>query len=563
MKKFYSVKEAAGILGFSTNTVYKYLDDGKLKGRRLGRGRFKIPYDELAPYIAPIEKVVTEVRKEAVAVAEEIHVEVKTEVTHDGNLIFNLFLALVVTGLGVVYLSPFMIPAGLLLIAITLFPERFSTLINFPQKAEAIGHTVRVLSTLAIGYTSYLVILQKDFIALTILSAVAIALFPKPKTTLLKDFLILTLAILGLGGITSLAFLPMAKANPIIFIFILFGIALLPLSLVFGDSKKHVKTTQFFLSILSLSLFGGSVYLLVQSMYPAAFFGFFYAVLSIFVLWYTSREDNLKMPSLVPLVFGWMGFVILLGLFVVNVIQQNLKASARAGMQDALELKAGEIDRYFDNIQGTISSNFTQSDTEPADSYETAKGIYNTLAGVSKVGVVDNSGTTVAVYPRNQKMVGENVGSAYFDRSKDSMRGFVTPLTSSAFGGKGVYATEPTFTTGNDVDKIIFVGVDLEDLSVKYQASMEGARFYAVDENGNYVLHQDTSMIGQKVEDPNGTLVQVETEARSPRWKLFMELPKGEVIRNVSVVAIMVSVLIIVNSAFCMGVFLFTPKRFI
>ena len=52
-KKFFSVSEAAKIIGVSTNTVYKYLDDGSLKGKRLGgRGRFKIPYLELAPYLA-------------------------------------------------------------------------------------------------------------------------------------------------------------------------------------------------------------------------------------------------------------------------------------------------------------------------------------------------------------------------------------------------------------------------------------------------------------------------------------------------------------------------------
>jgi len=52
-KNFYSVKEASKILSVSTNTIYKYLDEGSLKGKRLsGRGRFKIPYSEIAPYLA-------------------------------------------------------------------------------------------------------------------------------------------------------------------------------------------------------------------------------------------------------------------------------------------------------------------------------------------------------------------------------------------------------------------------------------------------------------------------------------------------------------------------------
>jgi excisionase family DNA binding protein len=57
-KRFYSVKEASKIVGVSTNTIYKYLDGGSLKGKRLsGRGRFKIPYSEIAPYLIQDEPV--------------------------------------------------------------------------------------------------------------------------------------------------------------------------------------------------------------------------------------------------------------------------------------------------------------------------------------------------------------------------------------------------------------------------------------------------------------------------------------------------------------------------
>lgn len=52
-KKYYTVKEAAAILAVSTNTLYKYLDEGKIRSRRFGQGRFKIPATELAAYINP------------------------------------------------------------------------------------------------------------------------------------------------------------------------------------------------------------------------------------------------------------------------------------------------------------------------------------------------------------------------------------------------------------------------------------------------------------------------------------------------------------------------------
>ena len=48
MPKTYTVKQVAVALGFSTNTVYKYLDEGKIKATRLGsEGRFRIPESEV------------------------------------------------------------------------------------------------------------------------------------------------------------------------------------------------------------------------------------------------------------------------------------------------------------------------------------------------------------------------------------------------------------------------------------------------------------------------------------------------------------------------------------
>jgi excisionase family DNA binding protein len=47
-KSTYTVKEVAGLLGFSTNTVYKYLEEGSIKAVRLGlEGRFRIPASEV------------------------------------------------------------------------------------------------------------------------------------------------------------------------------------------------------------------------------------------------------------------------------------------------------------------------------------------------------------------------------------------------------------------------------------------------------------------------------------------------------------------------------------
>ena len=42
MHRYYSVKNAAHLLGVSTNTIYKYVKNGKLETRRLGKGKIRI-----------------------------------------------------------------------------------------------------------------------------------------------------------------------------------------------------------------------------------------------------------------------------------------------------------------------------------------------------------------------------------------------------------------------------------------------------------------------------------------------------------------------------------------
>ena len=51
--KLYTVKEAADIVGVSTNTLYKYLLEGKIKSARgtHKQGRFRIPHSALEEFL--------------------------------------------------------------------------------------------------------------------------------------------------------------------------------------------------------------------------------------------------------------------------------------------------------------------------------------------------------------------------------------------------------------------------------------------------------------------------------------------------------------------------------
>ena len=47
MNKTYTVKQVADILGYSTNSIYTFLKEGRIVGVRVGKGRYRISQEEL------------------------------------------------------------------------------------------------------------------------------------------------------------------------------------------------------------------------------------------------------------------------------------------------------------------------------------------------------------------------------------------------------------------------------------------------------------------------------------------------------------------------------------
>src|SRR3990172_2202327 len=175
MKRFYTVKEASEILGFSTNTVYKYLDEGKLKGVRIGQGRFKIPKEVLAPYLSTAEKVESVVQQEVIGekIALAKAAETIDEAVEKGSgdfVFFRLFSGFLMLGAGVIYLiwrenlvqlfpySSYFVSLGLILSgALALYGA-----INWRKnpRLDLVGH---IFSILVLAIASLVALLSSHF----------------------------------------------------------------------------------------------------------------------------------------------------------------------------------------------------------------------------------------------------------------------------------------------------------------------------------------------------------------------------------------------------------------
>jgi len=64
--KLYTVKQVADVLGVSTNTLYKYLNQGEIKSLRFSkRGRFRISEAELTRLLGIKEEDIQRLPKDA------------------------------------------------------------------------------------------------------------------------------------------------------------------------------------------------------------------------------------------------------------------------------------------------------------------------------------------------------------------------------------------------------------------------------------------------------------------------------------------------------------------
>jgi|SRR3989344_3142024 len=146
--RIYTVKEVARLLGFSTNTIYKYLDEGKIKSIRLGKeGRFRIPQKEvvkllglkgeklqIASALKPEESQNLEAEKELYREASSEISESSEEIHVDSNLKFlqripeiavitAIFLVLVTVGIRNIYAPPHKVLGSIAVSEAPITPE--------------------------------------------------------------------------------------------------------------------------------------------------------------------------------------------------------------------------------------------------------------------------------------------------------------------------------------------------------------------------------------------------------------------------------------------------------
>ena len=611
MKRFYTVKEASEILGFSTNTVYKYLDEGKLKGVRIGQGRFKIPKDELAPYLSTSEKVEQVIEREVVgdkiALTKAVDgLDQAVKGISGDYIFFRLFSGFFMVGVGIIYLiwktslevifwnSSYFVSLGLILAGLITLYGGITWKRN--QKLDFYGQAFSLLVLALASFASVISGHYGSFVLLISLFAVSLTQifrgisFCHEHASSFREFTYLTsLAYLLMGillffrpetfVIKELAALITNNKGAFVLLW-LFGIGL-PIFYMHTPQGQTSKTDLWIIPIFSVLALGMTFGLIDMGEWSSAYGIYLYCLTGLFLTWWkgTGRDvGDFSFHSLF-LIFGWVSTTVVLGLLALYGFQEKLKDSTLERMQTSLSNVSRDIDYQFEQSSSalvTYINNLELKEAVSANDSEkavlAARVIYDQIPNLTRVSVYDKNGTLLAVYPKNPLLLGKNYSSRdYYRVTKTSFKPYISTDYESGSETQSVIQTQPIFDE-NEIVGIVGISYNLEHLSSSNQAPATEGNVYAFDATGRYVLNLETDAIGKEVGGEvldqkdvgtfkNEKVLRVYDGVTTPRWILYLERSSEEVVKRLNNLNLLITLVIIVNSGISIAAGLALSKK--
>jgi len=544
MSETYTVKQVAELLGYSTNSIYSFLKTGRIKGVRVGRGRFRITEEELRrvlhlskkPVVGQKESApIAEEKKEEITVPGVDHITYKFLSLRVANL-FNWFIgvASAAVGLSLVLFNKYLAREETAFLLAWIFPLQTALTASglgllvselFEKKISAIWQ--RLFQTVLI--ISYLVIMLMKF---KIGDSGGAAMFGLIFLTLvvtrlglvegINPFLIfisghsLAITFLALYNLEILdlpASLKMLFRQSPIFPAVWFLVALFSVGLLWRWHRKNKLIYWLLMAAFGIGYLV-SAFFAVNSL--AWCKGFLMLTTGLFALllpaWETVHlSDHQKRRTILPLLFGIL-ILMVLTIGAIWVMEQNIREYARKEMVNKTALGKSLTEAAVSQLQ-TIVAGFEHNSelAEMIDKKDSQalirllKPLFQSSQYLRRVLVISSSGELLAIYPHQQLTTGNLAFREYFIKALAGehyfSQGFAARVTDKRWV---VVVSGPV---RDDEDKIIGVlaaSLDLRRLAMKLQEialAQNEEGFYLIDKNSRYLIHPDERFIGRLVDD--------------------------------------------------------------
>lgn len=620
-KRFYSVKEAAELLAVSTNTIYTYLKENKMTSRRFGRGRFKIPYTSLLPYIEPSESSVTKVfprqsgsdlqttsaeSEPDTDYVEKSHIEVGA----NDILFYRLFKALALIGAGVIHLtirpvegfySQLMggdidvvmlstLPHLLVLAGLILLVNAVNNKLMIAYRVHIHAFTALVLgyyALVSISTGSYgLLIFSGSFLGMTILHILA-GIRTKSEHTFLSQFSKFTALLVIISGLVLVidpdlfpiqGFAQIVSINKSLAVLLWFGTLIPILSILISNNERSDFLRTTFFSLAGIFAFIMATQLSITGSWTVSYLSYITGIFALFLVAWHIFKINIESSKLylVMILFVWITSSTLFSIFAINSYQKRVIQQAAVALNSNLQNITNQISDSFARTEAILISKATDKsfiDAVLTDDSTTltagAKDMFESLDIAQRVIVYDSEGKSLAVYPHLSMGLGVDYSERdYFQRTKATNRGYVSNVFTNILGGSTLMQTEPVFRD-NQFAGMVGVAISLDTLSERYQTGFGSkTELVAIDAGGKVVFATDKNRIGHgavQIDSVNRTLskdkINIYQSVRNPRWEVYASVPTATVLGNASEMNVVVTVLILFNAVVSIGAVLVFANR--
>ncbi len=544
MSKTYTVKQAAQILGYSTNSIYTFLKEKRIKGVRLGRGRFRIPEEELnrltrinrPAEIYPAQKNQPIQNFESVPLVSSPH-SFKINYIPSlfdwfagiGSIMLGISFFLFVQNNADINFAPFLkwtatlrislIAAGLGLVitdviekATTLWHKLFHFILSSCYLLLA-ASLISIGDFLGIGIFGCLsaVLLLTFFYKVNGITSFVIYIFLLFATTLTALFLPMVNPPLP-------AFLQFIYTNPFLYLGSALVVIFISGFLFKWSFHREKRIFWAIIFLFALLITATSIWYAQHIMWGKALFMLLTAITSLFVPWWDTFQFNHRKNKLI--IFG--SFCLVLAVFVSTIgiiflMQENILELARSQITDDLSygnhLITTNLDSLRDNLESAAAnpllassiSSFASNSGKQKDTTTlsaVARSIIENNDTIRRVLILNKGGDILIYYPYDTNLLENNFSYRdYFIETIRTGKSFTSDIfeTRTSDKRKTVVISTPIFDSDKNVVGVLVASIDIQSLGFDIQQSATNKLkeyFVLVDKNGYFIYHPDSKYIG-------------------------------------------------------------------
>lgn len=543
-KKTYTVKEVAKLLGFSTNTVYKYLDDGSIQAVRLGEeGRFRIPESEVERLLQEKGKSLSDSSASSNIVTGKNTSSVSQFEVKDAPRLFDWFVSFMSISLGFSIIifplsnatqlalsySKLTIPlqivlmlGGLIILAFDIIKykgkfwrDMIRGIVGLDYLAMAVMFLLIHSVPLAIGYFTFSVM-----VFVSTYSSIS----EKAKFILLLN---LMLFLFGVGVIFKQSFFPvfdmLVTKSGGITVFILSWLTLLAVNFYinFNVLKKHKLSIWFVTAPVALISLAYSTYAFTQAYWARAVFCIVISTFTVLFPFADEFEDfTIKSKKEIVYIFAWLLGLLLAGSMLMFFVYRTFESYVSNQISDRINTANDVVLTFMDGNVAQVSAfaidkelvgamkSYDEGNSEIANI--NLRQVYQVSNWkLNRVVLVNKNGKILDTYPFNPTSQGVNIANRdYFKFVKAGLGTYVTGIIQPSSPGikPTILVSVPIIGEGNEFLGVLIGDIDINELTRRIDQVRFGqtGTYLLVDKSGNYILPPTPDKILTKA--PSGSL---------------------------------------------------------